>query len=374
MKTSKRIGIAAAAVALTALVGATFLSGSDSGPTTIVMQAAAPGPSGIYACGPTAAGFACDLVSPSGTPTGTPPPSSASPTPTASPTVAPTGTAGPTPTTGPTATPTPTGTATTGPATGWPDASNTGPNQPCDQLPNKMGDINVTAAGTVIENADINGQVTVNADNVTIRNSCIRPASTRGFGVLINWHAGTKVSNVEIDGNGRVGQGIQAYDASGGTFDRNKISGIDDGISTCTGTVTNNYIYSPRKGGHTDLLECTGYNPKWGDTWLIIRNNTLLNPLSQTSAVGLAAGTDPNQIPMHRATVDHNYLAGGAYALYAGATSKGVPGDRIVITNNVFDTQYFPRCGSAGFVVAYVAAPGSIWSGNVTQLGTAVNP
>lgn len=243
----------------------------------------------------------------------------------------------------------------------------------CSTL-HKTSGFNVTTNGAVYSGLNVQGAIQINADNVTIKDSCITATNSNDIGVTIFWHSGTVVSHVKFVGQH---QGIQSYDASGGVFDSNDISGIDDGVSTCTGKVTNNYIHNPRSGGHADLVECTGYNKAWGDTSLLVQHNTLLNNLSQTSAVGLAAGTSPNEVPMHRATVDHNLMAGGAYELYGGATDPAngsQPGFDIVITNNVFDTRFFPQGGSAGFVIAYIPAPGSVWSGNVTQTGTPINP
>ena len=75
----------------------------------------------------------------------------------------------------------------------YPDASNTGPT---GLLRESTGNITVSTPGTVIENRKINGCVTFNASNVTIRNSeinCQTVASTRWSGRALRvWWSRTR--------------------------------------------------------------------------------------------------------------------------------------------------------------------------------------
>ncbi len=377
MKRSTKVGALIVALVTAAAGGALLASENGQAPTQIVQAA---DPAQIQQECQQALGYSGrnqdditwlnQCVHALASPTPTAVPTTATPTPTVT-TAFPTASPTTSPTSSPTPTPTPTGTGTPG---SFPDATTTGPGVDCSTLKRASG-FTASTDGATYSGWDIHGAVQIRANNVTIKNSCITATNSQDIGVAIYWVFGTTVSHVKFLGSRY--QGIQAYDASGGTFDHNDISSADDGISTCTGVVKDNYIHNPRTGGHTDLVECTGYKEAWGDTSLLVQNNTLLNNLSQTSAVGLAAGNDGSEVPMHRATVDHNLMAGGSYSLYGGSTDArngSLPGYHIVITNNVFDTRYFPQCGSAGFVTAYIPAAGSVWSGNMTQTGAPVNP
>ena len=214
----------------------------------------------------------------------------------------------------------------------------------------------------------MHGTITVSAPNVTIRNLCVRPDAATDFGIVIRWVNGTVIDHVQVVGADRVHQGVQAYDASFVTVRYSDIAGTDDGISAGVGMIESNYLHDPRPGGHSDMIEATGWRNEWPQSsTLTIRNNTILNPMSQTSAIALF---QDNGVQFRNATVDHNLLAGGAYTLYAGGGNAG-PGTNIKITNNVFDRRYFPDCGSAGHVTAYgPSGAGNVWTANTYEDGS----
>ncbi|MHA6758524.1 hypothetical protein [Streptacidiphilus sp. PAMC 29251] len=104
---------------------------------------------------------------------------------------------------------------------------------------------------------------------------------------------------------------------------------------------------------------------------LIIRHNTLLNPVAVDQGASASIGLFADTGSVANATVDDNWLAGGAYALYGGG--KGANG--IKVTNNVFSTQYHPNSGFYGAVTAWNAGgAGNVWSNNRMSDGRPVTP
>jgi hypothetical protein len=166
---------------------------------------------------PAPAGSSTTTTAPATTSTTEAPTTTVATTTTLAPTT--TTTAAPTTTTSTTAPPTTT-TTTAPPAGGDPCASF--PAQPANKpsasttgvpagtsLAVTNGDVTVTTAGAVVDARDIRGTLFVNANNVTVRNSRIHPASgENSFGIRIgDGKTGTKVLHSEIgtDSGGYVG-------------------------------------------------------------------------------------------------------------------------------------------------------------------------
>jgi hypothetical protein len=94
---------------------------------------------------------------------------------------------------------------------------------------------------------------------------------------------------------------------------------------------------------------------------LIIRNNTLLNPTPIDKGASASVGLYADTGPVSNTVVDHNWIAGGSYALHAGG--EGATG--IVVTDNVFSTEYFRNSGVYGVVAHWnKGGAGNVWRGN----------
>jgi hypothetical protein len=252
---------------------------------------------------------------------------------------------------------------------GWPNASNTG--VPVGRPLQQSGSVRVTRAGTVIDGLEVNGDISVEAPNVTIRNT--RIVNNGEWGIIQRDQAGgLVVEDVEIRGNGadQLGKGI--YNIGGMlTVRRTNISVVTDGIMTSVGLIEDNYLHDPKEysGDHVDMVQ-SGSAPPAGLS-LVIRHNTIVNTRDQTSAVALF-----QDFGIQRdVTVENNFLAGGGYTLYAGAGEKGTA-TNIKIVNNVWSRQIFAKGGYFG-PVAYWDRDGSgnVWTGNRwADTGAAINP
>ena len=136
--------------------------------------------------------------------------------------------------------------------------------------------------------------------------------------------------------------------------------GINIGGNASNVTITNNYIhdliyYSP---DHDDCILFEG-----SDSSVTIHNNTLLNPLDQTSCISLYQNFGTSGYS--NVSITGNYLAGGGYCIYCGASGSG-PLTNMVFTGNVFSQQFWPAGGFYG-PLAYQpnwGTSGNVWKDN----------
>lgn len=289
---------------------------------------------------------------PTGEPTSAPPTS-----PTTGPTSAPPSSPTTTPSSPTTSPSSPSTTPDPAPSGDFPSASTTGPRAAITET---RGSITINQDGTVLENMVITGQVTVNADNVLIRNVDVRPGGAN-YGILV-WGSGAQITDTAVHGSGNTLGGIVAYEQ--GSFDalRVDVSGTEDGVRMADNcTLVDSYVHDLQgsSSSHYDAVTADGYRG-----WRI-EHNTILNDHSQTSVVWI-------DDPRYRASsgvLNDNYLAGGGYTIYSGpGTSPGLK-----VTNNVFSKRYYSRSGYWGPVTGWTGS-GNTWSGNVYEGGGSVNP
>ena len=151
------------------------------------------------------------------------------------------------------------------------------------------------------------------------------------------------------------------------------VSVFGDPLSLGHGYIHDDYVHDLRpfinRSGtyqHLDAIISDG-----DDTLgLRIEHNTLLNPVPASEGPTSVIGLLPNTGPISDTRVTDNWIAGGAYAIYGGG--KGATG--VVVTGNVFSTQYWTRCGIYG-PVAYWNSGGSgnQWSNNRFSSGALVS-
>jgi Ca2+-binding RTX toxin-like protein len=213
--------------------------------------------------------------------------------------------------------------ATTIPS-GFPNSSNTGVPAGTKLTPYN-GTLHVTTNGAVIENLDINGQIVVDADNVTIRNC--RVTTTEMYGIC---GRPMTIQNCEIDGKG-VAPGSYGIMASG-TFTGNNIHGFENGIGVADSntTIKNNYIHDLQAGGadpHYDGIAVQG--GEGGEGNIVIENNTIIS--RDTSDIFIKNDFGP----ISNVTVNHNFLAGDpGYNIYVDGRASGGPISGVTITDN----------------------------------------
>jgi hypothetical protein len=229
----------------------------------------------------------------------------------------------------------------------------------------------VTKDGTVIDGLDVRGDITVEADNVTIRNTRVRGQDDY-WGILQRaGHSGLRVEESEIFGNGRVRTQFGILNQGKLlTVRRVDIHTISNGIATDQGLIEDSYLHDPKyyPEDHTDMIMSMGTRAP--GTQLVIRHNTVINTLDQTGAIALFQDFGV----VRDVTVEGNLLAGGGWSLYAGAGSKGTSSN-IKVIDNVFSRMVWPKGGYAGPVAYWDAdGPGNVWRGNTWKDGGVVSP
>jgi len=228
----------------------------------------------------------------------------------------------------------------------------------------------VRKAGAVIDGVDVRGEITVEADNVTIKNSRIVHAGNWGI-VQRPDTKGLVVKDSEIRGNGKDRLQYAILNLGGHiTISRNDMSMVSDAISTNVGVIEDNYLHDPVyfDGDHTDMIQSNSGPPKGQQ--LVIRHNTVINTLEQTAAIALFQDFGVQ----HDAIIENNLLAGGAYALYGGSGKLGASYN-IKVIGNVFSREVYPTSGQYGPVAYWDNGSGNVWQGNVwADTGRPVNP
>jgi hypothetical protein len=270
---------------------------------------------------------------------------------------------------------------------GYPDASNTGvpsgttlktvPGQVSSGPGwsyNSGGWVAVTGNGANLTGLNIPYGVVISANNVTLNDDQITTGGPNTFGVSLRHTSGVTIQNTTITGMNaganEVTSGIKDIfgDSTGLIVNHDNISSFESGVGVDSGLIENSYIHDPGyiSGDHTNGIISSG-----GSQPLTINHNTIFNSLTQTDDIGLfedVAGQSNR-------TITNNLLAGGSYDIYAGATNSATygPTSNIVVTGNVFATNYHTTSGNNGPAAYFNSAgSGNTWTNNTWDV-TGVN-
>ena len=186
----------------------------------------------------------------------------------------------------------------------------------------------VNTNGAVISGLDVTGQITVNADNVTIQNTKVTCGceASRGFAITAGQHSGLTLKNVEIDGG-------NVFAAK--TYQSVLMTGCDE-CAQYADKISDSYflVNGVANGAHYEA----SYNNNATED---IEHSTLLNPHEQTATVFMDTFS-PGQVPCQdNLTINNSLLAGGGYLFYACYNSTSAGSSHATITNN-----RFARCTS----------------------------
>lgn len=241
---------------------------------------------------------------------------------------------------------------------GYPDASTTGARGTLTEARATT----ITQDGTVLTGLDISGTVSIDADDVVLRN--VRVTSSSWYAVVVRGR------NALIEDSTLVGDfdGVASIAAeNGGHYVARRINayGAPVGVWLSNNSkLYDSYVHdlAHRPGAHNDSVLADGF------TGWEVAHNTILNDLDQTSCIWVGMDGHPSQ-----GVVRGNLIAGGGYPVYGGPGT----GSGIKVVDNAFSTRYFPRSGYWG-VSANWQSPGNTWSGNVwadgPQVGAPILP
>jgi hypothetical protein len=246
----------------------------------------------------------------------------------------------------------------TTPQVGFPRASNTGTT---GTLARYTGPLNITAAGTVLQNVEVDGCLTLGpkANDVTIKNVLVR--SNRCYWLILNDRGATglHVTDTELDGS-NSSTGDAAFAGSNFTLTRVNIHGtVDGGKLGNNDVIQDSYIHDlvVASGSHNDGLQSLG------SVGVKIKHNSIVVPPGATSAIILSTNA-ADQI--RNVDIDHNLLGGGAFTVYGGyelGTDDAAKVSGIRITDNEFTTTVYPKSGAFGPLTS-TARPAVTVTGN----------
>lgn len=238
------------------------------------------------------------------------------------------------------------------------------------------GSLVVRQAGAVVQNLDINGSLTIQAHDVTVRNVRVRSNSTsyginvaRGFSstlienVDVQVGVGGATANAAIGGLGDHGGARGKAHGSNVIVRNSTLTGNGDGIKAANFSLyENNYIRMRRAPGsvkHVDGIQSSGrsywtarYN--WVDQAYSAGHN---------AAIFAQAYTGKSATPITDINIYRNWVNGGVYTIQTGEGKNGATGllSNIRINDNVFYRDYLygaymPRGGSG------VTGNGGTWA------------
>ncbi|NYF99022.1 right-handed parallel beta-helix repeat-containing protein [Janibacter cremeus] len=230
----------------------------------------------------------------------------------------------------------------------FPDAQSTGVPAGVELEPSDS--LRITQDGTVIDGLHVNGVITIDADDVTIRNTLVQTGTSLYPIKVTDDTTGAVIENVEVDNEGGTGIGIYLQGAA--TVRNANIHSAEDGIRIQEDNVLieDSYIHDlqPHEGGHHDSIQIRN-----GDNVTIRGNNlqayvpSLDTPLNASLQIGSLAGDHP----ISNLQVIGNLMNGGNYTINGGRSGDT---DSAHYADNRFGDDY--RYGAVGNL-----QDGSVW-------------
>jgi len=238
---------------------------------------------------------------------------------------------------------------------GFPNASTTG--VPAGTRLKPRGSITVTRNGAVISNLLVRGDITVLANNVTIKKTkVVGGRIAAGYG---SEQSGLVVKDVEIDGEGRV-RDWSAIGDSNYKCIRCNIHGTGSGPRAVDNVVVkHSYIHDLccyKEGDHRTAF---GSN---GGSNIKLKHNTLDCGIGGCSSSTSFYGQWESANVLVRRNL-FNTVSG-----YCLLLDQRIKNARVI--DNVFGQKYHKRCGGYG---THVARGPAVWSGNKLANGRKVS-
>jgi hypothetical protein len=211
-----------------------------------------------------------------------------------------------------------------------PGPGNTGVRDVTRLIPS--GSIKVETPGELVENLDIDGEITILADNVTIRNVRIKSGDYYPIRYFDNNNVGLVVEDCEIEGTSDdVTAGISFANY---TARRVNVHGTADGFKADENVlIEDSWIHDLRNAPeqHNDGVQSTG------GKGVTLRHNSISgasNACVQTGDEGAAT---------EDLTVECNWLSGGGYTLNIRGTGETRPKNTKILYNRFTrDAEYGP--------------------------------
>ena len=221
------------------------------------------------------------------------------------------------------------------PGSVFPNATNTGIAAGTKLTPATS---NTISSPGVYSGLIFNGTVTITSSNVTLENCLIEGTPNDGFELAVVGNlSNVVIQNDEIAGAGDSSTqtgvyGIYLENDSQVTINAVNIHDVGVGVDVSAGQVIveNSYIHNFGSGPGTHYNGVAYFGGGGSDFSLLIKNNSIINQLTQTDAVILQNYFGP----INNVTVTNNLLYGGDYPIYVEGEYSGGAVTNVSITNN----------------------------------------
>jgi hypothetical protein len=217
------------------------------------------------------------------------------------------------------------------------------------------GSIRVEQDGAIVEDLDIDGAITILADNVTIRRVRVRSGDYYPIRYFDEDNVGLVIEDSEIEGTSDDATASVSFVSY--TARRLNIHGAADGFKADANVVIeDSWIHDLRNGPdqHNDGVQSTG------GAGVTLRNNWISGASNAAVQTGDLGGATENL------TIECNWLGGGGYTLNIRGTGATVPRNTRIV-NNVFARD-------AGYGPWTIDDPNPTIEGNVYEDGAPIDP
>jgi hypothetical protein len=236
---------------------------------------------------------------------------------------------------------------------GFPDQTNTGvlPGVSRDTV---SGGVTLSTPGQVYQNHNVNGGITVTANNVTIKNVKLKGSINSGYGHAVT---GLLIQDTEVDMNGD-------YDSRGilyGGYTAQRVfihNGSDCAQMDYDVTIKDSFCAvgpDTNSDGWVDdpsgfcsyadahALHIDGFQSDGGNTY-VIDHNTIRNPCGETSAILMSS----NVGAISNVQITNNLVTGGGYTIYCSAGGNHIGGSDNRFTGNRVARTWYSTGGEFG--------------------------
>jgi hypothetical protein len=223
----------------------------------------------------------------------------------------------------------------------------------------------ITENGATFDGCRFGPDLEVQARDVTITRSLIEGTVFATY--LTDWSLGNlRLVDVEIDGGQKV---VDGRSAAIGNDDyaciRCHIHGSERGANLGRNVhIEDSYLHGwfENPGAHQTAIGSNG-----GSGFTIIHNQLECDTADGCSA---ALSLYEDFAAIEDVLIQNNlFNTNGGYCTYAGQN-----GTNIRYIDNIFGTQFYPRCGQYGAVTDFNPNPGNVWRGNRYPDGAEVPP
>ncbi len=261
---------------------------------------------------------------------------------------------------------------------GWPDQTNTG-TLPGVSRDNVGTSVTLSTNGQVYENKTVAGSITVEANNVTIRNVKVTGQIYINFG---STYTGLLIEDTEVDMNGNLDtRGIlygnytarRVFIHNGSDCAQMDFNVVIEDSFCAVGEDTNGDGWVDDESAFCAAaaaadLHLDGFQSDGGSNY-VLDHNTIRNPCGSVSTILMSS----NVGAISTVQISNNLVGGGGYTIYCAASGNAISGTNS-FTGNRFSKIWYPNGGEfgattdCGSATGYGTISGNVWDNDNTPI------